>query len=49
MKYLKKFEIIYWSPKYKIGDFVRIQEENYKLGDWQSKPYKIKKIGNLTF
>ena len=46
MKYLKKFEIIYWSPKYKIGDFVRIQEENYKLGDWQSKPYKIKKIGN---
>lgn len=46
MKYLKKFEIIYWPPKYKIGDFVRIQFSPYKLGDWQSNPYEIKKIGN---
>ena len=50
MKYIKTYEIINyqkeWIPKYKIGDFVRIQGENYKLGDWKSEPYKIKKIGN---
>ena len=47
MKYIKTYEIINyqkeWIPKYKIGDFVRIQGENYKLGDWKSEPYKIKK------
>ena len=50
MKYLKTFEIINygkeWIPKFKIGDYVKIQGENHKLGDWQSEPYEIIKIGH---
>ena len=33
-----------WRPKYKIGDFVRVINDNYSPGDWRSEPYEIENV-----
>lgn len=44
MKYIKTYEE-QWTPKYNVGDYVRIVGNN---GNWKSTPFIIIKIGNIT-